>query len=303
MSEQLDLAAAEAWVRSVVGPIGRLEPVKERPWATVLRADAAGEPVWFKACSPVQAFEPGLTAGLFGRWPDRVARVLAHDPERAWLLTADAGAPVEALGNRPEIWLRALPLYAEIQRGETRHAAAHLADGVPDLRLRSLPARYEELVGRDLPLEPDEVLRLRRFAGRFGELCDDLAASGPAESVQHDDLHVRSVFLRDDHVRILDWGDASIAHPFFSLVVTFQFLEEHNGLAPEDPWFDRLRDAYLEPWGRDAAAAFDLGLRVGTVAHTLAWLRHRDAMTGTARDEFDARFGALLRWVLGRAVD
>ena len=38
--------------------------------------------VWFKACAPVQGFEPRLSAELFRRWPDRVAEVLGHDELR-----------------------------------------------------------------------------------------------------------------------------------------------------------------------------------------------------------------------------
>src|SRR5206468_12290114 len=128
------------------------------------------------------------------------------------------------------------------QRGEAAHAAEHLAHGVPDLRVATLPARYEDLLQRDLPLESDEFARLRSFAGRFAELCGELAASGVPETVQHDDLHMANVYARGERLRLLDWGDASISHPFASLVVTFRFLEERNGLPPGDLWFARLRD-------------------------------------------------------------
>jgi hypothetical protein len=300
----LDRPAAAAWIRSVVGSgsVGALKLVKERPWATVLQAVTPAGLVYFKACRPVQAFEPRLSADLFERWPDRVAEVLAFDAERGWLLTADAGDPVEALGNEPELWLRILPGYAELQRAEAEHAASHLTNGVPDLRLATLPGRFESLLGRDLPLEPEELRRLRGFSGRFESLCADLAASGPRDTIQHDDLHARSVFIRGDRMRILDWGDASIAHPFASLVVTFQFLEEQNGLLPGDPWYARLRDAYLEPWG-GGATTMEAAFRVGLVAHAFAWLRHRDAMADAPWPPFDGLFAALLRRILARAVD
>ena len=90
---------------------------------------------WFKACAPVQAFEPRLTAEPFARYPDRVVEVLGHDEERAWLLLGDAGTPIGALGNPPETWLVALRLYAELRRGEVAHTFDHLAHGVPDLRV------------------------------------------------------------------------------------------------------------------------------------------------------------------------
>src|SRR4051794_40978070 len=123
---------------------------------------AGGGACWFKACAPVQAFEPRLSAELSARWPDRVAEVLAYDVERAWLLLADAGTPIGAFGNPPEAWVAALPLYAELQRGESEHAPEHLAHGVPDLRVATLPTRYEDLLRRGRPPRSGRVSRLRR---------------------------------------------------------------------------------------------------------------------------------------------
>ncbi len=283
----MDRAAAESWIRTYVEPVGAIETARERPWATVLRVPLADGVAWFKACSPVQAFEPRLTAGLFARWPDRVVEVLGHDEERAWLLLANAGAPIGYYLNPPETWLVALPLYAELQRGEAAYTPAHLTHHVPDLRVARLPARYEDLLRRYLPLESDEIDRLRRFA---------------PETVQHDDLHGANLYALGEQLRLLDWGDASISHPFASLVVTFRFLEEINKLPPADPWFARLRDAYLEPWGRGLAGAFALAMRVGTFAHAFEWARQRDALP-EARADFDTEFQLVLRRAVARTRD
>jgi aminoglycoside phosphotransferase (APT) family kinase protein len=121
--------------------------------------------------------------------------------------------------------------------------------------------------------------------------------------VQHDDLHAANVYADRGRLRLLDWGDASISHPFASLVVTFRFLEESNKLPPADPWFARLRDAYLEPWGRSLAGAFALAMRVGTFAHTFAWARQRDALPEEARAEFDRWFRIVLRRAVARTPE
>jgi hypothetical protein len=162
---------------------------------------------------------------------------------------ADAGVPVGASGNPPEVWAEVLPAYAELQRGDAAYANDHVAHGVPSLPPSTLPTRYGEMLERRLPLEPDELARLRAFSPRFEQLCTELAARGLPATVQHDDLHMGSVYRLGDRFRVLDWGDSSISHPFFSLVVTCRFLEERTGLQRHDRWFSRLRDAYLEPWG------------------------------------------------------
>jgi len=248
----------------------------------------------------VQAFEPRLTARLSARWPERVAEVVDHDGERGWLLLRDAGEQIAARGNPPEAWLALLPAYAELQRGEAERAGDHLAAGVPDLRVATLPDRLEEFLRRDLPVAQHEHEELRELAPRFGELCRELASRAIADTIQHDDLHHRNVYVRGGSYRVLDWGDASISHPFASLVVTFRFLETINELRPDDAWFARLRDAYLEPWGAGHEETLALALRVGALAHCIAWARQRDHLPAAERPDFDVGFAVVLRHALER---
>jgi len=296
-SDEVD-GPAEAWIRAHVEPVAAIETVHERPWAMVSRVPLVHGVAWFKECAPVQGFEAQLTASLFSRWPDRVTSVLAHDDERRWLLLADAGRPLRELGNPPEMWMSALPRYAELQRGEVAHVEEHLKAGVPDLRVSASAALYEDLLRHELPLGTEEIARLHAFAPRFEELSRALEACGVPPSVQHDDLHMNNVYERDGTLRIIDWGDSSIAHPFASLVVTFRFLEEMNGLRPGDRWFGRLRDAYLEPWGPGQRDTFDLAMRIGPFSRAFAVVRVRDQLPPTALPGFDEDFSVVLRRAL-----
>jgi hypothetical protein len=114
---------------------------------------------------------------------------------------------------------------------------------------------------------------------------------------------MENVYKQGERLRLLDWGDASISHPFASLVVTFRFLEERNKLPPGDPWFARLRDAYLEPWGRGLVDAFALAIRVGAFAHTFAWTRQRDHLPEEERPEFDRWFPIVLRRAVAQTLE
>jgi len=299
----VNVIAPEDWIRQHVEMAGPIETTHDRPWSTVMRVPVVGGVVWFKACAPVQAFEPRLTADLYSRWPGRVTDVLAIDEARRWMLLGDAGIAVGKSGNPPEAWLTALPLYAELQKGEMAYADEHLGRGVPDLRMAALPAGYRRLLASELPIAKDDLDRLQVYAPRFDELCSVLAGMGIRESVQHDDLHMSNLYSDGGTFRIVDWGDSSIAHPFFSLAVTFRFLEELSHLAPDDPWFSRLRDAYLEPWGSGLEETVDVAMRVGWFAHAIAWTRQRAALPPDARPDFDRAFAIILRRAVAQTRD
>ena len=289
------MTGEEEWIRRHVRPTEPIELAYERSWARVWRVPVAGGVVWFKACAPVQAFEPWLTVALASRWQDRLPEVIASNEEQAWLLLADAGTPLMAFGDQLDAWLAILPRYAELQRGEAAHVAEHLAGGVPDRRLEALPEQYEGLVARDLPLEPEELAALRAFGPAFAGLCSELGTRGIPPSIQHDDLHAANVYARDGRLAVLDWGDACISHPFFSLVATL-----HNE-ARRVP-FTRLRDAYLEPWGADPDT-FELALRIGWFAYAIAWLRQYDHLERDEdRADFAREFAKVLRLAYSAAT-
>ena len=182
--------------------------------------------------------------------------------------------------------------------------ADHLEHGVLDLRVAALPGAYSTLLTRDLPLGSAETGSTSPASSHASPSCArEVAAEHPGDTIQHDDLHVNGVFVRDGTMRVMDWGDASIGHPFVSLIVTFRFLEEHNGLAPADPWFARLRDAYLEPWGPGLSGAFTRAMRVGAFAHAIAWLRHRDPLGPAERQAFDKEWAVVLRRALAGVAE
>jgi hypothetical protein len=226
-----------------------LDLVSDEPWSTVWRTPNG---LWRKRCKGSWRFEAPLTVALASRWPDRVAEVVDHGDD--WLLTRDAGSQI---AEDDPLWLDVIRRYVELQQGEAAHVEEHVAGGVPDLRLARLPECYAQLLD-----EVDDA-RLRRFEPRFAELCAELAARAVPETIQHDDLHQYNIYVRDGRPRILDWGDSSVAHPYFSLVATLRHVEDRG-----------ITRAFLDAWsGDDETLA--LALRVGRIAHTFK-LRPRD---------------------------
>ena len=107
------------------------------------------------------------------------------------------------------------------------------------------------------------------------DLCDRLAAYGIGETVQHDDLHDAQIFVRDGRFQVLDWGDACVSHPFFTLSVSLEGVLQW-GLYDVEDAVDVVpfRDEYLAPFvaaypGVDVVEAVEPALRLGWVCRAV----------------------------------
>ncbi|MBW2282740.1 MAG: aminoglycoside phosphotransferase family protein [Deltaproteobacteria bacterium] len=285
----------------------RFETVRARAWSTVLRVSAGGQAWYLKACAPGGRHEPALAAALSADWPGGVPDPHAIDAERGWMLLPDLGATLRQRldgADALDWWLRLLPRYGEMQRTVGRDAARWRGLGVPDRSPAALPALLEALLADDDALcareaggiAADERTSLEALAPEFGRICADLDDSPCPAALEHGDLHDGNVFTPRDDPVISDWGDACISHPFVTLRVTLRALDAEPGSLR----FERLRDAYLEPWTRDAPATalhgiFDAALWVACVRAALNWhrmLAHGDA---PSRAEWHDRIPAWLR--------
>ena len=266
----MDLSDAESWIRRHVEVLA-LEVTHSRPWSTVLCVTTPGGDVWFKANAPELRYEAELVALLAERRPDCIDAPIAIDAERGWLLLRDAGVRLRELVTAEqslERWLDVLPLYASVQRDLTSDVELMLSLGVPDLRLERLPPLLEELLE---VLPRAQAGRWRARLPEIVELCDRLAAFRIPATIQHDDFHDAQVFVRDGRYLLLDWGDACVTHPFFTLSVTLEGvigwgLDDVEDSVDTEPY----RDAYLAGFeGGALEEAVAIALRLGWVCRAV----------------------------------
>jgi Phosphotransferase enzyme family len=248
------------WIDSVLPAprSGEPEVVRERPWSLVVKVPTAQGRYWFKENRAQTRYEAGLIEAL-ARWaPGRVPAPVAVDARRGWSLLPDGGPTLREAGDAD--WESLLAGYARLQRDLVPHAAEMLALGVPDLRPSAMPAHLKALA-----IPPAVAAYLPTLL----ELCAEMADGAIPPSLQHDDLHDANVFTSG---HIFDWGDASLAHPFGTLLVTLRVAERLG----QDT--DRLRDAYLEPWNDLASRAqllreAQIAQQVAKVGRALSWQR------------------------------
>ncbi len=300
--------------RRVEGPA---EQPHVRPWSTVFRIPTDVGPVWCKAPGPAMAHEAALLTDFAAWGTPHIVPPLVVEPERGWILLPDGGPTMRQ--TRPAgtgdqdlgAWERILPAYAALQRSTESRTADLLAAGVPDGRPDTISATLVGLLDMDAlwgddRIEPNDRPaarstrhRLRQLAPRIGDAAAQLAGSGIAPTIQHDDLHGGNIFAGAAGIRFFDWGDAVVAHPFATLTVTLNSIAHITGLASGATKLRRVRDAYLEAW-TDVGSPTDLGptvelaLDLGRIGRAAAWSR---ALDGVPPDEMDCHGGAPVGWL------
>ena len=267
------LSGAHAWIDDALVAAGRTrtgaaEQPHVVPWSTVIKVPTSSGYTWFKANADSLRHEAALVELLSARRPEAVPPLLASDRERGWMLMEDAGETLRVLSPREQSldrWLELLPLYAGVQLDLVDVVDDLIALGVPDMRLAVLPDKYDRLV--------DEIgadARFREAGAQVRELCDEVAAYGVDETIQHDDLHDAQVFVRDGRHLLMDWGDSCISHPFFTLSVTLEGvlawgLDDVENSVDTAPF----REAYLAPFRE----RYDADLTAACVpAQRLGWV-------------------------------
>jgi phosphotransferase family enzyme len=270
---------------------GDLVRAHDQPWSTVDTAPTTGGPVWLKAPGPGTVFEVALYGLLDRVAPAWILRPIAVDLDRGWLLLPDGGTTQLLPGSDPpdprlpesgtdflDGLVTVVEQYARLQRELAQHSGELLSMGVADMRPAIMTDRFDEAVAAVTAQSGDPLDEVRAMRPVYAQWCARLAESPVPVSIDHNDLHPWNVFTDGAHVRFYDWGDAVVAHPFASMLVTTAVVRGQLAVGPDDPAVRRIRDAYLAVWDdlaphRELVADMELACWVGKVARALVWAR------------------------------
>lgn len=301
---------AHDWIRAQaehhsIQLMGEIEQPHAYAWSTVMRVPSSEGTLFFKATAGETIHEIALTQKMAGWFPDCLPDLVAVDTARGWMLMRDGGEQLRA-SIRPakdvRPWGPVITKYAELQIGLAGHVDEILALGIPDHRLAALPALYKQLL-TDTPslmldqekgLTSADFQQLQNLTPRFEQICNELAAFGIPESVNHGDFHDGNVLVKDGRITFFDWGDADVTHPFVSLRTFFVSMEialDLDDYAPPTSEMSQLLERYLEAWqayGEKEAlrSAYRLSHLVASIVKALSWHTTISRMDDSLREEY-----------------
>jgi hypothetical protein len=314
----------EAWIDESLSVLGiqRASPLETfhlRPWSRVARCESSAGVLYFKTCEPEFRHEAGLMKLFSDRQAACTPNILGVNLEQGWVLMTDSGLRLREQLSREnwlDHWIPIITRYAELQIDLIPHASGLLRLGVPDRRPGLLADRLESILaqpdmlmlGEAEGLSTSDVERMHQLLPRIRERCARLSQAGIPDSLNHGDLHDANIFLQDGGYVFLDWGDASLTHPFFSLRTAYVSLENTLGFEEDAPIFDRLRDGYLDAWEalydrKRLTDTFDLAKKLWSLASLLSWHQSLAAYPAQERRAYLPAIPALLLELLAANSD
>jgi aminoglycoside phosphotransferase (APT) family kinase protein len=243
-----------------LGTVRDIIQLRTWPSSCVLRVQAANGDCYFKAVPESLRRECAVTGYLAQHFPDAVPRVIATASERRWLLTAACpGRPLDEVTDIA-LWERAAAQYARLQVACVTHIHELAVLGCTIRSLEALAQAIEPLSSDTAALcpgKPDglsaaEIERLQALVPWLRQQCEQLAAGGIPFTLEHGDLWPGNFLVEHHRCVIIDWEDAAIAHPFFSLAPLRVGLYQSGISAPTIQ--DRLARAYLAAFAGMAPA-------------------------------------------------
>lgn len=288
----------EHWISSELTKINKpfsctYQTIKSSGTEIVLRISADNAIYYFKSIGKAWAFESPLSAYLSGRHQGKTANVVAIHPSEPWMLLEEITGTLLRQKRDKRVWQRALQEYAELQVQEVKNAQKLIELGVPDRRIHILKEQIDEHLEEmcQTGLSEEETKPIMELKPELMEMCEIMEGLIPP-SLDHGDLHSANIYNQEEKSVFIDWGDASVTHPFFSTRIFWNSLDE---LDDESEWLDmtnEFRPYYLEPWTtfgpiEELDEILKVSDQLGCVHRAIGW--HLYTLPYQKREEFKKR--------------
>ena len=285
------LTSVRGWAAEAIRPLGlELGPsflqYNASPFFSLIRFETNGPAVWFKAVGEPNLREFPITLKLAELFPRFIAEIIASNGDwNAWLSREVNGANLGE-ANDLALWKNAATGLAELQIDSISRVDSIIKSGAHDLKTNTLLDLVDPffevaaLLMEEQPRVPPPTLsrqELSLLKLRIRDSLTLLEEFGISNTLGHLDLNPWNVVVSADGCVFLDWAEAYVGHPFFSL----EYLLQHfrRKLGTDDVIESELVNAYRAPWRqllsddltREAFALAPLGAVFAYVAGSGGW--------------------------------
>jgi len=234
---------------------GRFCQLQASPSFALIRFQTDREAVWFKAVGNPNVHEFLITTTLAARFPKYVPQIFAtHEAWNGWLMREAKGTSLFQSADTSD-WKKAVVSLADLQIESVPRSDEILAAGARDLRTHRLKDQMDSffvLANRLMrqqtktsppPLSDTALCQLQRDLDGVLERLRCLAIP---DALGHLDCNPGNIIVSPSGCTFLDWAEACVGNPFFTLQYLLEFFRQAT---PNDPEAERsLIAAYTLRW-------------------------------------------------------
>lgn len=249
-----------SWAHEQTSPLGlrltgNFRQYNASPTFSLLRIEADGDALWFKATGEPNAHELPITVLLARLFPGHVPRILGVNPSwNGWLSVEASGTALDEITDCPA-WEQVAAALAELQIASIGKSTELLEGKCKDLRLPRLMGLIDPFLARMTVLMAAQEKRppaalsnpeLASIGEGLKEACSLLESFGLPDTLGHIDFNPGNILVSPDRCTFLDWAEGCVTNP----LITFEYLRQHIGRSgiQEPSAVERLNAAYVRPW-------------------------------------------------------
>ena len=202
------------------------------------------------------ALEAKIITLLHDQFHATVPEVIEHNAELNCFLMKDSGKSLRGIlkQNFDEALLcKAIDQFTSLQIDVAEHVDVFFDLGVPDWRLDKFPELYQQLLSQKDVLIADglsemELDALEKLTPIVFALCKKLSGYSIKPTLVQPDFNDNNTLIDSvsQKITIIDLGEISISHPFFSLLNCLYVIKKHHALTDKELRYLQIKDACLK---------------------------------------------------------
>jgi hypothetical protein len=248
------------WITDTIAPLalqlsGPFRQLNASPSFSLIRFETNGPAVWFKAVGETNQREFPITLELAHLFPEYVPRIIGT--KHAWNGWLTLEAPGINLGETKKItdWKDAALALARLQAESVGRIAPIAEAGAHHVGISELAGLVDpfleviaELMKRQAKVSPPPLTQeeLALLGIRIKDSLTLLDLLGIPDALGHFDLNPWNIIVSERRSIFLDWAEAYVGHPLFSLEYLLEHFRRVNG--GDVQLESQLIASYTNPW-------------------------------------------------------
>lgn len=248
------------WIESVIEPMGfhvkrEFHQLNASDSFSLIRFETDGPAVWFKAVGEPNQREFAITCALAQLFPGYIPQILATRPDWNGWLSRDAHGELLSEVQEQAPWERTAAALARLQVESIDRGSQILCAGAHDLGRTVLSRLIQpfmsvvaQLMEGQTKVPPPVLDRkdLLALADSLQRALNASEATGVPETLGHLDPNPGNIIVSDNRCAFLDWAEAYVGNPLFSL----EYLLQHarRAFRADATVKARLVAAYCSQW-------------------------------------------------------